>query len=473
MFRIPRSHLNRGRTLTTPTSSAASIPAEGDAWSRRQPQAVSGARAPPFRPLLVPGGGRMPPRTRSSPPTPTSRPSTAAQTGTTSFDGEDDDDDERRRGYERPHDHHLTFDEGGGACVVVVAPGPMAAAAAAASKRQNRRRRPPTPVGGDGFPSVRDELRTGVTRLSSPVGVPHAATSCAAAGCRSSSSPSSSSTACDEDDDVGPEHRGRRKGAADDASQDRRSVGSSRTNTGEPRRLRRHSKLGARLMLTALGGTSVVLLALLLAYNTQLEQDLIHRVKSVFDKGQGKRQARADANSTHYTGVAGSAVDEAAPSPHRRGSSTTPEPTLPESAEEFEQRLRQMVSRFWTPRDQPDYSGSGGFGFDPPRARAARRGWPRAGRGDDDADVPPRPPMAVGGDHEPTEPMSQPLVRDALRRRADWFLVQARRSHGRLPDASWPGDGESGNASRGAVEIEKVWQEGDDWDDGDGAPGLR
>nr|XP_050023993.1 uncharacterized protein LOC126518191 [Dermacentor andersoni] len=468
MFRIPRSHLNRGRTLTTPTSSAASIPAEGDAWSRRQPQAVSGVRAPPFRPLLVPGGGRMPLRTRSSPPTPTSRPSTAAQTGTASSDDEDDDNDaERRRGYDRrPRDHNLTFDEGGGACVVVVAPGPMAAAAAAASKRQNRRRRPPTPVGGDGFPSVRDELRTCTTTLNSAVGVPRAA-----AGCRSSSSSSSCSTVGD-DDDVGPGHRGRRKSATDDASQDRRSVGSSRTNTGEPapRRLRHHSKLGARLMLTALGGSSVVLLALLLAYNTQLEQNLIHRVKSVFDKGQGKRQARADANSTHYTGVAGSAVDEAAPVPHRGGSSTTTEPTLPESAEEFEQRLRQMVSRFWTPRVEADYAGSGGFGFDPPRARAARRGWPPAGRGDDDAL--PRPPMPAGGDDEPTEPMSQPLVRDALRRRADWFLVQARRSHGRLPDASWAGDG--GNASRdgGVVEIEKVWQEGDDGDDGDGAPGL-
>lgn len=425
----------------------------------------------------------MPLRTRSSPPTPTSRPSTAAGARTTSSDDEEDYDDERRHGYElttsrRPRDPYLTLDEGGGACVVVVAPGPMAAAAAAASKRQNRRRRPPTPVGGDGFPSVGDELRTcTVASLSAAaaVGVPYAETSCGVAG-RSSSSCSSRSTVFDADD-VGPEHRGPR--SADDASHDRRSVTSSRTNSGEPAPRRfRHSKLGARLMLAVLGGSSVVLLGLLLAYNTQLEQNIIHRVKSVFDKGQGKRQARADANATHYTGVTGS-VDEAAPrDPHRGSSSTTTtEPsTLPESAEEFEQRLRQMVSHFWTPRDDNDYVGRGGFGFDPPRAIATRRGWPEGGQGDDvDTGAAARPPVPEGGGvNEPTEPLSQPLVRDALHRRTDWFLVQARRSHGRLPDANWAGDGKSGNASGdGVVEIEQLWHEGDDADEDDGARGVR
>ncbi|KAL1457338.1 hypothetical protein MTO96_027690 [Rhipicephalus appendiculatus] len=272
MFRIPRSQLNRGGTLTTPTTSAASTP----------PHEV----------------------------------------------------DSRSSG--------LLSSKCGSTRIV--------------RTTVKRRQRPPTPVGGDGFPSVADELRTCTTTLTEVPVVVVGGPKSRGAGTSSPSSSYSFSTVRDEGD-VGPECRDRRTGsrASDDASHDRRSVRSSRTDSenarGAPRRLQ-HSKLGACLMLAVLGLSSVVLLAVLLAYNTQFEQNIIHRVKAVFSKGLGKHLAQADVNSTHDTGVAGSVAEAV--------SSTTADPasrvpTLPESSEEFEHRLREMVTRFWTPRDENDF----------------------------------------------------------------------------------------------------------------------
>ncbi|KAL3234666.1 hypothetical protein MRX96_048378 [Rhipicephalus microplus] len=478
MFRIPRSQLNRGGTLTTPTTSATSIPPpEGDVRSsaRSKPSvyaAGDGHRPSPECDLpqdrsSYQATSRTPVQTRSSPPTtPTSRPSTAAGgVRATTSDDEDDDDDDHRRGYGRPFDPHLTLDESGRACVVVVAPGPVAAAAAAACKRPLRRQRPPTPVGGDGFPSVADELRTCTTALTEvPVGVVVVGRPRSRGAGSCSPSSYSFSTVC-EGADVGPD-RSTGRHASDDASYDRRSVRTDSANARVPGRLQ-HSTLGACLTLALLGLTSVVLLTVLLAYNTQFEQNIIHRMKAVFTKGLAKHQARTDVN---YTGGVGD-VAEGAPDAHR-GSSTPADhssriPTLPESSEEFEHRLREMVTRFWTPRDDNDFVGGSGFGFDPPRARATRRGWPANGGRDVD-DAVSNPPPAL-----PTEPLSPPFVKESPRRRTDWFLVQARRSHGRFPDATWDSDANGGNASREDVaEIEQLWPEGEEPDDHHGARGY-
>ncbi|KAH8035954.1 hypothetical protein HPB51_013495 [Rhipicephalus microplus] len=455
-------------------------------------------------------------RGQSPPTTPTSRPSTAAGgVRATTSDDEDDDDDDHRRGYGRPFDPHLTLDESGRACVVVVAPGPVAAAAAAACKRPLRSSGVSVPRlqwEATGSPSVADELRTCTTALTEvPVGVVVVGRPSSRGAGSCSPSSYSVSTVC-EGADVGPDRRTGRH-ASDDASYDRRSVRSVRTDSANarvPGRLQ-HSTLGACLTLALLGLTSVVLLTVLLAYNTQFEQNIIHRdltstvvvaaqplgtegreligismwqvvanpslvrewwwspvwpyglfdaisiargMKAVFTKGLAKHQARTDVN---YTGGVGD-VAEGAPDAHR-GSSTPADhssrvPTLPESSEEFEHRLREMVTRFWTPRDDNDFVGGSGFGFDPPRARATRRGWPaNGGRDVDDAVSNPSPAL-------PTEPLSPPFARESPRRRTEWFLVQARRSHGRFPDATWDSDANGGNASREDVaEIEQLGPE--------------
>ncbi|KAK8785372.1 hypothetical protein V5799_008265 [Amblyomma americanum] len=244
---------------------------------------------------------------------------------------------------------------------------------------------------------------------------------------------------------------------------------------------RRQPKVGARVMLAVLVGSSLLLLSLLLAYNTEVEKTVIYKVKAVFDKALHRRQIRVNANSTNSTSIEAGGDDGG---PGASAGSTTGETTLftdlPENAAEFEKRLREMVSRFWTPRGENDYAGNGGLGFDPERTMATRRNWRhRKNRGEDEMGGPPpiprvrnRGPEQPDLNDEPTEPLSPPYAKDAPNNRGtNWFLVQARRRQGRLPDTFFSGNDSSrrsGNASlEDAAEIEQFWQEGDAIDEDD------
>ncbi|XP_077549807.1 uncharacterized protein LOC144162944 [Haemaphysalis longicornis] len=434
----------------------------------RKNQQQPGVR-PPLTPFLA-KTGHSPGKTRSSPPSIPSRPpSTVACGSSSSFDDDDDDDkdghsvgdkNERYRSADpRLHEPHLFLDEGGGACVVVVSPRPMAAAAAAASQRQNRRHRPPTPIEGDGFPSITEE--------------PIKARTIRPAIIASSSGPfATSSFICHP---AGPSTAGRgssRRSAGAESSYDGRS--SSRSSDRRPVAQEFHQpKRGARVLLAVLVGSSALLFALLLSYNTQFEQDLIRKLKLAFERRvHGKRQDAGVANSTNSTRISVDAKNEPSQELGPSGTDTSTITPLPEGAEEFDQRLRQMVSRFWTPRQEGDYGGNGGLAFGQPPTKAKRRGW--RGRNDDEAGGAPdsnnQGRLPDSGSNEPTEPLMEPPVVGGSApplQRTNWFLVQARRRHVRLPSqASDGGGGKSGNGSldstTAAVEIEQFWQEGDD-----------